>query len=84
MELSIQTRCWPWAIKSLRNSRMRRLDQAEELAVPVFEKRRKVLGPEHPDTLSSMDRLAKHILYRSDWTMQKRWQCNRFTRIEKF
>ena len=40
---------------------LNRLDEAEELEVRVLNGRKKVLGPEHPDTLSSMANLA--IMY---------------------
>jgi hypothetical protein len=35
-----------------------RWDKAEELEVQVMETRKSVLGPEHPDTLTSMNNLS--------------------------
>jgi hypothetical protein len=35
-----------------------RLDEAEELNLEVMEKRRKILGADHPDTLTSMNNLS--------------------------
>lgn len=35
-----------------------RWKEAEELEVQVMELRKRVLGPEHPDTLTSMSNLA--------------------------
>jgi hypothetical protein len=40
-----------------------RREEAEELQLQVMERRKTVLGPEHPDTLNSMKNLA--------WT----WKC---------
>ena len=38
-----------------------RWKEAEELEVQVMETRKQVLGPEHPDTLSSMANLAHSL-----------------------
>ncbi|KAJ5901450.1 hypothetical protein N7495_001978 [Penicillium taxi] len=45
-----------------------RWKEAEELEVQVMDTRKRVLGPEHPDTLTSMKNLA--LTY---WT-QRRWK----------
>lgn len=39
-------------------SEARRWKEAEELEIQVMETRKRVLGEEHPDTLSSMANLA--------------------------
>ncbi|EIW80071.1 hypothetical protein CONPUDRAFT_155439 [Coniophora puteana RWD-64-598 SS2] len=38
-----------------------KLDEAEELETQVLEARKRVLGPEHPSTLTSMANLASTL-----------------------
>ena len=46
-----------------------------DLALPLFEETLKLgkakLGPEHPDTLASMNNLARRIRLPGSWT----WPC---------
>jgi tetratricopeptide repeat protein len=42
--------------------------EAEKLFVQVMEKRKTVLEPEHPDTLTSMSNLASTYQYQRRWT----------------
>ncbi|GJP87273.1 kinesin light chain [Aspergillus niger] len=44
-----------------------RWKEAEELEVQVLELRKRVLGPEHPDTLASMSTLAWTYWYQGRW-----------------
>ncbi|KAF2186641.1 kinesin light chain [Zopfia rhizophila CBS 207.26] len=44
-----------------------RYGESEELLVQVMETRKRVLGDEHPDTLTTMDKLASTILNQGRW-----------------
>ena len=49
--------------------------EAEKLDVQVMETRKTVLGPEHPDTLTSMANLASTYRIRDDGRRRKSWKC---------
>jgi len=44
------------------------MTEAEKLDVQVMEARSRVLGAEHPDTLTSMANLASTYCYQGRWT----------------
>ncbi len=50
-----------------------RWKEAEELDVQVMETSRRVLGAEHPDTLTSMNNLA--WTWKSQGRVLKPWSC---------
>ncbi|KAE8413588.1 purine and uridine phosphorylase [Aspergillus pseudocaelatus] len=49
-----------------------RYNEAEELEVQVIETRKQVLGPEHPDTLTSMADLALTYQYQGQWKVAEK------------
>ena len=44
-----------------------RWNEAEQLEIQVLDLRTKLLGPEHPDTLTSMGNLAGTYRYQGRW-----------------
>jgi len=49
------------------NRNQGRWKDAEELEVQVMETRVKLLGQDHPDTLSSMSSLASTLFHQDQW-----------------
>jgi tetratricopeptide repeat protein len=55
-----------WMIRTYRRQGL--LTEAETLGMQVMETRMRVLGPKHPDTLSSMQNLARIYLSQGQWS----------------